>query len=417
MFFTESHCWPEPDVLERCLHAFTTHPEWAAVSCQLMPITHNRLSRAEADMYQADMEYGLKIHPWRKVLDPCFVTRREKYEECGGLKSELGHFAEWVLAATYFELGYQIGYVPEARLHHYYIGQLAELRTFTRDFVTGEMRYFAKESHELGGHLLEVPPEWICQGSWDRRLAQSLLRIATHGMLTPSAARTRRRRMFTRTLVRWLIPAIVGEGAARVGTAVKERWAFAAVNLARLVGSRPRLDAAFKNYIASVIEHQRSECIKSEHRTRARTAAIPHVDSTSGLNVFAPENAGFYPIEIFQDTRFRWSEPAAIMPAWTPEGQHHIWVECLPIRSLAHGADLQFYFNERPLSARDVSIGLDTIEIKLHPAQSRHSTLAWTCHPFPATGDRRRLGLPVKRIVWSTGPESSALKMTAKADR
>jgi hypothetical protein len=144
---------------------------------------------------------------------------------------------------------------------------------------------------------------------------------------------------------------------------------------------------------------------------------MPHVDSTSGWNVFAPGNAGFYPIEIFHETRFRWSEPAAIMPTWTPQGQHRICVECLPIRSLVQGADLQFYFNERPLSARDVSIGLDTIEIKLHRARPRHSTLAWTRHPFPATGDRRRLGLPLKRIACSTGPESSASKMTAKADR
>jgi hypothetical protein len=412
LFFTESHCWPEPDILEKCLHAFTTHPEWAALSCRSIPITENRLARAEANMYQADIEHGLTVHPWRKILDHCFVTRRDRYQECGGLRSELGHFAEWALAAEYFGLGHQIGYLPEARLHHYYIGRLAELRAFTRDFITGEMKYLAKESRDHGGHLLEVPAEWICRGSWDPRLAQSLLRIAMHDMLTPSAARPRQPRMFTRTLVRWLMPAIVGEGAAQIGTAVKKCWALAAVNLA-MVGPRARLDAAFKNYIASLIDHQRLECIKSERRARAKAATMPHVDSTSGWNVFAPENAGFYPIEVFQETRFRWSETAAIMSTWMPEGQHRIRIECLPVRSLVRGADLQFYFNERPLPAQDVSIGLETIEIKLDLDRSRHSTLAWTCRPFPAAGDRRWLGLPVKRIVSSTGRESSALKLTA----
>jgi hypothetical protein len=72
--------------------------------------------------------------------------------------------------------------------------------------------------------------------------------------------------------------------------------------------------------------------------------------------------------------------------------------------------DLRFYFNERPLSAQDVSIGPETIEIKLDLAQSGHSTLAWTCPPFPATGDRRWLGLPIKRIVWNPGPQGSASK-------
>ena len=214
LFFTELHCWPEPDVLEKCLQAFTTHPEWVAYSCQSIRITHNRLSNAEADMYDADIEFGMKRHPWRKVLDQCFVTRRDVYDQCGGLKSELGHFAEWVLAANYAGLGYKIGYVPEARLHHYYIGELAELRTFTRDFITGEMRYFAKDTYGPGGHLLEVPNEWICQGNWDRRLAQKLLRISMYDILVPSVSRLKQPLLFLRTPTRWLMPAIGGERPA-----------------------------------------------------------------------------------------------------------------------------------------------------------------------------------------------------------
>jgi hypothetical protein len=75
LFFTESHCWPEPDVLEKCLQAFATHPEWVAFSCRSIRITHNRLSNAEADIYETDIEFGMKEHPWRKILDQCFVTR------------------------------------------------------------------------------------------------------------------------------------------------------------------------------------------------------------------------------------------------------------------------------------------------------------------------------------------------------
>ena len=416
LFFTESHCWPEPDVLEKCLHAFTTHPEWAAFSCQSMRVTHNRLSTAEADMYETDIEYGMMSHPWRKVLDQCFVTRRDIFDECGGMKSELGHFAEWVLAANYYERGHEIGYLPEAVMHHYYVGELAELRTFTRDFITGEMRYFAKETHEPGRHLLDVPPQWICQGNWDRRLAQSLLRIAMHDMLAPSAARPRRPRMFARTLVRWLTPATVEEGAARAGAAVKVWWAFAGAKLAGWINSKARLSAAFKNYVAALIDRQRLECIKSDRRAKSNTEGNPQGEGSVGWNVFAPENAGFYPIEISQKTKFRWSETAAIMPAWMPAGQHRICIECLPVRSLMHDMDLRFYFNERPLSAQDVSIGPETIEIKLDLAQAGHSTLAWTCPPFPATGDRRWLGLPIKRIVWNPGPKSSASTMAVRVD-
>jgi hypothetical protein len=361
-------------------------------------------------MYDADIEYGMKIHPWRKVLDQCFVTRRDIYDECGGLKSELGHFAEWALAANYFVLGHKIGYVPEAHLHHYYIGRLDELRTFTRDFITGEMRYFASKMQEPGGQLLDVPPEWICQGSWDRRLAQSLLQIAVHDMLTPSAARLRRPRMLVRSFVRWLMPAIVGEGAARFGAAVKVSRALAVARLATLVGSKAWLSTAFRNYVAALINHQRLDCVKAERRVRIKTAGNPQGDRAAGWNVLAPENAGFYPIEIFQGTKFRWSETAAIMPGWVSAGHHRIRIECLPVRSLTQGADLRFYFNERPLAPEDVSIREESITIKLDVAQSRQSTLAWTCLPFPAVNDRRWLGIAVKRIVWNPVLTSPALE-------
>ncbi len=395
LFFTESHCWPEPDVLERCLRAFTMHPEWAAFSCRSMRIAPNRLAQAEADMYEADIEHGMTRHPWRKILDQCFVTRREVYDKCGGLEREFGHFAEWVLAAGYFERGHLIGYLPEARLYHYYTGQLAELRKFTRDFTSGEMRYFATETHKAGERLLDVPPQWICQGSWDRRLAQSLLRIAARDMLARSAAHPRLPQMFARTVVRWLTPAIAGEGAARVAAAVEVFRTFVSTKLASLVGSKARLSRASRTYVAALIDHRRLECIEQGRRARD-----PQGDRATGWNVFAPENAGFYPIEMSRETRFRWSEPAAIMPAWMPQGRHRICIECLPVRSLMQGTQPRFYVNECLVSARDVSIGHDTIELALDLARSGHCTLAWTCLPFPAAGDRRWLGLPVKRVVW-----------------
>src|ERR1700694_3829416 len=60
----------------------------------------------------------------------CFVTRREAYDECGGLKPELGHFSEWVLAASYLNAVGRSD-LPEARIHHHYIGSLPELKPFT----------------------------------------------------------------------------------------------------------------------------------------------------------------------------------------------------------------------------------------------------------------------------------------------
>ncbi|NYG45035.1 hypothetical protein GGD67_002483 [Bradyrhizobium sp. IAR9] len=178
LFFTESHCWPAPDVIELCIRAIEAHPEWAGFSCHSVPICHNRLSVAEAAMYQADIEFGMKRHPWRKVLDQCFVTRRDVYWECGGLREELGHFAEWVLAAAYHARGHTIGYLQEARFHHYYIGKIGELKTFTLDFVRGEIRYLGEAHRDPGSELLEVPTEWSKRDDFDTALARS---ASAHG--------------------------------------------------------------------------------------------------------------------------------------------------------------------------------------------------------------------------------------------
>ena len=398
LFFTESHCWPEPDVLEKCLHAFTAHPEWAAFSCRSIRITHNRLSNAEADMYDADIEYGMNVHPWRKVLDQCFVTRREAYDECGGLKSELGHFAEWVLAANYAGLGYNIGYLPEACLHHYYIGQFSELRTFTCDFVTGEMKYFAAGANEPGGHLLETPPEWVCQGNWDRRPARSLLRFALHDILAPSARRFWQPFLFVRTPLRWLMPAIGGETAAIAGAAIKVGWAYGLAKLAILAAPRAVLSAAFKKYVAALIDYQRLVCLRVQRRAAVQNAVRVRGNSEAEWEIFAPGNTGFYPHEIYQGARFRWSETAAIMSAWMPAGRHRIRLECLSVRRLSR-AGARFYVNERPVPAHDIAFGPDTIDVTFDLARSGDCTLGWTCLRARSWGDSRWLGLPIKRIV------------------
>ena len=135
-----------------------------------------------------------------------------------------------------------------------------------RDFVTGEMRYFAKDIHEPGGHLLEMPREWMCKGNWDRRLARSLLRIAMQDILAPSLRRLQHPLALLRAPVRWLMPAIADEKPALVRAAVKVGLARVALNLASLAGSKAVLGAAFKNHVAALIDHQRLVCLKSQRK-------------------------------------------------------------------------------------------------------------------------------------------------------
>ena len=392
LFFTESHCWPEADVLERCLQAFYAHPDWAAFSCASVPVTHNRLSEAEAEMYEADIEYGMKIHPWRKILDQCFVTRREAYEACGGLKPEFGHFSEWVLAARYFEMGHTIGYLPEARIHHYYVGSLADLRGFTLDFVQGEIRYFSAGGREGGSSLLEIPPELICQDNFDRDMAQAILRMTARDIFAAPAADGRSKQAVL-ALGRWASPAIFGDGLVRAEAAAVAVYAYLDAALAAVIGSRQRLAVVFKRFVAALIRHQRLKCIRAERLSRS--GGTRDAMTGSGGDAGILDQTGFYPLERFDGLAFRWSETAAAVRLRAKDGCRTVRIKCAPVRDLAHGIDLRFYLDGRRVPDGAVAMDVDGCEIRIDLPQSGTYILGWICRRFEAKADPRHLGLPV----------------------
>jgi hypothetical protein len=396
LFFTEAHCWPEPDVLERCLEAINTNRDWAGFSCLSVPITHNRLSVAEAEMYMVDIEYAMKVHPWRKILDQCFVTRREVYEHCGGFKTGIGHYAEWLLAASYFRGGYKIGYFPRARFHHYYSGSLDNLDMFTLDFVNGEIDYFGSEHDDSNRQLFEIPSEWICQGNFDRDMARSVLHIVLQGLWPPGSSRHHLPSAIVE-IGRWLPPAIFGDGIVRTRAVIGVAWARAVLRLAAAIGSQKWLNYQFTNYIAKLIHAQRLAKIRILRPTRRDALKTGHIGF--GVNPFSLDATGFYPLEQSQGIRFRWSETAAAVLVSAPAGRQTIHIDCLPVRALSDvRSDLHFYIDGARISASRLSMAADRISIELDLARARVFKLGWTCAPFKATADHRLLGLAVRRI-------------------
>jgi Glycosyl transferase family 2 len=396
LFFTEAHCWPEPDVLERCLEAIDVNPDWAGFSCQSIPITHNRLSKAEAEMYMMDIDYAMQVHPWRKILDQCFVTSREVYEHCGGFRTGIGHYAEWLLAANYFQRGYKIGYFPKARFHHYYSGSLSDLDEFTLDFVNGEIGYFGGEHHDSDSHLLEIPPEWICQGNFDRGMARAVLHIALRGLWPPSLSY----RYLPWSIVeigRWIPPAIFGDGMIRARAAAAVAFARAALLLSTVMGSQKRLNHQFTNYIAKLIHAQRLEAVGM--RLRTKRGPIRTSQAGFGADAVTSDATGFYPLEQSQGNWFRWSETAAAVPVSAPAGPQTIHIDCIPVRNLSDKrSDFRFYIDGARISSSQLSMEATRVSINFNLARPQVFKLGWTCTPFRAVADRRLLGLPVQRI-------------------
>ncbi|MBR0829308.1 glycosyltransferase family 2 protein [Bradyrhizobium manausense] len=393
LFFTESHCWPEPDVIELCIKAIAAHPEWSGFSCKSVPICHNRLSEAEAQMYQADIEFGMKVHPWRKVLDQCFVTRRDVYEECGGLREELGHFAEWVLAAAYHARGHAIGYLEAARFHHYYVGKLGDLKRFTLDFVQGEIRYFSEGRRGPGSELLEIPIEWSCQDNFDSGLA----RAAFAALLREGFSRRDRQRSGETwpAFRRWVEPALFGDRAARVMAWLVAVHARCVLTAMVRVGSRARISRELKRYIAALIYLQRLDCI---HGVRSKDrGALPRL----GERVLA--QAGFHGLEAWQGRSFRWSEPEAAVRICAQPGRNVVRIECLDVRGPVDRIGVRFHLDGARIADASIMARGGAFEVSLDRPSSATFILAWTCPRFEAVGDERRLGLPVAAIDVTSG--------------
>ncbi len=173
LFFTESHVLPAPETLQRADEAIRARPGVAGLSCRSVGVTHNRLGQAEAAMYEDDIRYGMEQHPWRRILDQCYIAWRGPYLEAGGFRPEFGHFAEWLLAARMYRLGYRIGYAPEVVLRHFYLGHIGELIEFAEDFARGEVRYHAEAGDDPCRTLLDEVPEWFGRHQWRPDLARA----------------------------------------------------------------------------------------------------------------------------------------------------------------------------------------------------------------------------------------------------
>ncbi len=195
LFFTESHCLPEPGTLASADAVTREKPEWAGFSGRSIPITGNLLSEVEADWYGPEIEFGMNEHPWRKVLDQCFVVHRSAYFQAGGFDPAFGHFAEWLIAARFYALGLKIGYAPTVRIHHLYIGDFGVWQRFTADFLRGQMAYLAREPRDPLTTMFDEVPEWsrrhVLRRRVARRVCRMLLRDLRQSIEVGSATRPR----------------------------------------------------------------------------------------------------------------------------------------------------------------------------------------------------------------------------------
>lgn len=396
LFFTESHCWPEPDTLREASAVLGAHAEWAGFSGRSRRVTHNRLSVVEADLYEADIAYGMQHSTWRRILDQCFVVRREAYFAAGGFDASLGHFAEWMLAARFHRAGLAVGYAPNVVIHHYYIGEIGDWRDFTRDFVRGEMRAYDRGDAVPFADLFDPVPEWQMRSNWDRRAARRMLRLIARdvGRHRPQAVdRDEDLSDAITSVVRWWPVAC---GSARIAGA-RSRLAEVRLAIAARLGTSRQIRRTMLETFRQMVHAERLRCLAArglrDGGPSLGRGAWNAADETGDAVV------GLHAVERWNGLDFRWSEPAAMASLPLDPGQYEVIVQWLPIRPAGRPARPRFYVNERA-----VGDGLDVRALNARfaitvPAAGQ-ARIGWVSEPLGEPRDPRRLGLPISRIGW-----------------
>ncbi|RPI10217.1 MAG: hypothetical protein EHM63_03460 [Actinobacteria bacterium] len=420
LFFTESHCLPEPETLASADDVMRENPEWAGFSCRSIPITGNLLSEIEAEWYGRDIDFGMNEHPWRKVLDQCFVVRRSAYFQSGGFDPAFGHFAEWLIAARFYALGLKIGYAPSVRIHHLYIGEFGEWHRFTADFLQGQMAYLALEPGDPLITMFDEVPEWsrrhMLRRSVARRVCRMLLRDLRRSIAAGSATHPRRSLSALRhwqwwLLRSWLVRAVAGHSIVLMRAQRRQFTTRVALQVDLLTRNRARAEVDIGRCCEAIATVERTRFLRTWTRNLERDeASSPSLDDAPagdfGLwQAGRPDEAnfvGFYAASPNGAEAVRWSEPAAYVELPLAAGRYVMTLNWLFPPRVDGEPRLRFYLDERPIPAENVSIRHDFAELHVDVRESSSPTrLGWVCPAIRADNDERAFGLAVISLAWA----------------
>ena len=412
LFFTESHCLPERDVLQQADRAFAAHPEWSGFSCESVPITHNLLSQVEAALYDRDIKQAMQ-HPWRKVLDQCFVVKREAYLATGGFDPEMGHFGEWLLSARFRQRNLQLGYWPAARINHYYIGQLGEWREFTEDFAEGEMRFMTMADTDPAAALLDEAPIWTTRHALSRQRAGRMARMLYRDLrgrvfskdhsIASTADRWRVIKAWHwREGFSWLCRGVLGSSAECLFWNWRVWRTRAALSWNLRKGDVSKADASLAALCTALARRAGNRLLRRwvDAREEAAPTTVPETDSGRWVpEKFSPQvQVGFHSPETWEGEALRWSTPVAMVELPLTRGRYEVQIDCL---ERPGPLDIRFYLNEKAIPTENVSIQRTAVRVRIRANHSGVARFGWVCNPYTSQGDPRCLGLAVRGVTWT----------------
>jgi hypothetical protein len=383
LFVTETHCVPERDCLAAMLEELDRTGA-VGVRGASVPEMHGPLGELELGAVQDAQREEEDPEHWRKVLIHSLAIRRDLYLDAGGIPTEYGDFAPYVLSMALYERGELLTVSPRPRVRHVYDGDLGKLSPYIRSFMHGEIRFRTESPVELTGPFLEWATEWEQRLQYTRAGALRALR---------AAVALRHRGTFG-ALPRHVSVALFGPLAPIAGA---RRRAALAARRARGARERHSRAQAFRDFWWLTSRRGRLEGLRAAGDGHAQSPV-----AARSMNLTEPLGGraiGFYdPESLKGEEPFRWTAPLALLRVGVPDrGPMRARLDLLPVeRPRRAPARVRVSIDNRIVPT---VVSNEAVEFEIDHGEH---WIGIACSPLRprryGVDDSRALGVPVRSI-------------------
>lgn len=390
LLFTESHCEVEPGTIGAVLrHLGASGAD--GVSLGTVSRSRNPLARMEDRMFARHMAPMLQAGHWSKIMLRAFAVRRDCYFAAGGLRPELGLFAEPALAMVLHRQGRRIDIVDSAKILHHSNTKWRSSYGDVRSHARGQCDFRAASPVDYARYL-GVLPEWRHRGGASARFARGAWSDCFAAAATAETWRTRR--LAAMGIARLAPAAALGGRAPALPIAA--RLAAAALRCWFWGSHRARWDRAFDDLHRRMVLHSRMRAVLEFPAADPAPSVIGRraAPDISDEHVF-----DFHPPETIAAGTFRWSAPVAMIPLDLAPGRYAVTIETRGLRADLGGCALAAALYGRALPSAAIAVRADAVSFNLmvDASLSRPQRLLLLCAPLRNSGetcDSRSLGLP-----------------------
>ena len=391
---TENHCEADPNCLAAAAAAIAADPEADAFTFDHGHLCANEVARLSARWFrEIYAEWEKKQGGWTRLSAVGFAIDRQAYLDAGGMPAPYGLFSVVLLAARFNEQGRKVGHADGALVYHQHEERMRDHHLHSADHMRGEFDARADLEPAFAERYLGWETAWARRLRYRPAVARRLAAAVARETARASIRRRRDLPWLVRELVGLLPQAFFGPRPYKL----KEHVAF-----------------LWNEQIAEHVPFPRSWRWRSYLRGQDRVVRLTQlrwIQDRQGAPMDAPLRephipaealdtgglVGAYGLERENGSSYRWTEPVSLVRVSGASAPRQVAIDTGGLRGSPLQAVSGVYVGGRRVPpARLVEEG-GRLVVPLPGTESDEPLdVAVLARPHPAaSGDRRRLGLPV----------------------